>query len=344
MLNISVDAMGGDHAPRAVIEGVGEALDAFGDAYKLFLVGHQDVLQSELARIGKLDDPRLEIIQAEEVVHMHEAPAAAMRSKRNSSINVAVDLVKQQRAQAVISAGNTGAAVASTVVKLRTLPGIERPGIITVFPSPTGHFILLDSGATVDCKPIHLIHYAMMGDVYARNILNYENPRIGLLNVGGEQMKGNDLTKETHKLLSNLAEINFIGNVEGHDLFSGAVDVVICDGFVGNVVLKSCESLAETLGHILKEKLTQTFIRKLGYLLSRNAYQELRQLSDYAEYGGAPLLGVNGVCIIGHGSSSPRAICNAIRVAGEFVSHQVNQHIVDRIQHLGLAPTNQKVC
>jgi len=330
--------MGGDFAPGAVIEGVSEALRLAPDAYELLLVGDEDKLLGELSRVGVHDHPRVRIVHAGQVVRMNEPAAAAMRTKRDSSINVAVDLVKKGEAGAVISAGNTGAAVASTVVKLRMLSGIERPGIATVFPSPTGRFVLLDAGATVECKPIHLVHYAIMGDVYARRILGEENPRVGLLSVGGEQNKGKELTKETFKLLEPLPDLNFIGNVEGHDLFSGGVDVVVCDGFVGNVVLKCCESLAQALGRILAEKLRKNVFRKAGYVLSRKAYAELNQLSDYAEYGGAPLLGVDGVCIIGHGSSSSRAICNAIRVAGEFIRHQVNQHIVDRVEHLGLAP------
>jgi glycerol-3-phosphate acyltransferase PlsX len=300
------------------------------------VVGIREQVESELSRIGKLGDPRLEVVHAPEVVRMDDSPAAAIRSKRNSSINVAVGLVKKGEAKAVVSAGNTGAVVASTVLKLRTLPGIERPGICTAFPSPNGHFVLLDAGSTVDCKPIHLVHYAVMGDVYQRHVLGIEKPRIGLLNVGDESVKGNDLTKQTFKLLSELDHLNFIGNVEGHDLFTGRVDVVICDGFVGNVVLKTCESLANMLGDILKSSLQKNWMRKLGYLLSRNAYRELRSIADHAEWGGAPLLGVNGVCIIGHGSSCPRAVRNAIRVAGEFVQHQVNDHIVNRVQRLGL--------
>jgi len=338
MVRIAVDAMGGDFAPRAIVEGVGEFLDCQGDGYRLLLVGEQTQLEQELSRIGKRGDPRLDIVHANEIVHMHEAAAATMRAKRGASINVAVDLVKKGEASAVVSAGHTGAAVASTVVKLRMLPGIERPGIAPVFPSPAGHFVLLDAGANVDCKPIHLVHYAVMGDAFARHILQRPQPRIGLLSVGGEDSKGNDLTKGAFKLLEEIKDLNFVGNVEGHDLFSGKVDVVICDGFVGNAVLKCCESLAEAVGHILKEKLQKNPLRTLGYLLSRGAYRELRSMTDYAEHGGAPLLGVNGVCIISHGASSPRAVRNAIRVAGEFVEHQVNQQIVTRVEHLGLAP------
>lgn len=340
MLTIAVDAMGGDFAPRAIIAGVAGTLASasFSEPYQILLVGDEQELNRELSGAGIAGDSRLAVVHASEVVEMDDAPAAAMRSKRDSSINVAVDLVKTGRAGAVFSAGNTGAAVASTVVKLRMLAGVERPGIATIFPSPTGPFVLLDAGATVDCKPIHLVHYAIMGDVYAQHILGHSNPRIGVLSVGGEESKGNELSKETFKLLSQLPDIHFVGNVEGHDLFGGEVDVVVCDGFVGNVMLKCCESLAKTVAHILRQNLEKTPCRKLGYLLSRNAYKELKQVTDYAEYGGAPLLGVNGVCIIGHGSSSPRAVENALRVAGEFIVHQVNERIVERIEHLGLGP------
>ena len=328
--------MGGDHAPRALIEGVSETLAASPGTYHLLLVGDRSCVEAELSRVGRLGDDSVTVVHAEEVVHMDEAPAAAVRSKRRSSISVAVDLVKAGEADAVVSAGNTGAAVASTVVKLRMLPGIERPGIATIFPSPTGHFVLLDAGATVDCKPMHLVHYAIMGDVYSRHVLGRPEPRIGLLNVGGENSKGNELTRETFQVLSQVSNIDFVGNVEGHDLFGDSVDVVVCDGFVGNVVLKTCESLAKALSNILKTSLNRNFARKAGYLLSRGAYAELRKLSDYAEYGGAPLLGVRGTCIISHGSSSPRAIRSAIRVAGEFIRHQVNERIVARVQHVGL--------
>jgi len=340
MLTIAVDAMGGDFAPRAIIEGVAAmfASASFSEPYEILLVGNEQELDRELSRAGIAGDSRLEVVHASEVVKMDDAPAAAMRSKRDSSINVAVDLVKKGRAGSLFSAGNTGAAVASTVVKLRMLAGVERPGIATIFPSPTGPFVLLDVGATVDSKTIHLVHYAIMGDVYARHILGHSNPRIGVLSVGGEESKGNELSKETFKLLSQLPDINFVGNVEGHDLFGGEVDVVVCDGCVGNVMLKCCESLAKAVSHILRQNLEKTLCRKLGYLLSRNAYKELKQVTNYAEYGGAPLLGVNGVCIIGHGSSSPRAVENALRVAGEFIVHQVNERIVERIEHLGLGP------
>jgi glycerol-3-phosphate acyltransferase PlsX len=334
---IAVDAMGGDYAPRVVIDGIGEWLDRHPGSATLAVVGDEAQVRAELRRIGKESDPRLTVVHAPDTIRMDEAPAAAVRSKRRSSINVAVDLVKQGQAQAFFSAGNTGACVASTVLKWRVLPGISRPGIATVFPSPEGNFVLLDAGSTVDCDPVNLAHYAIMGDVYCTQILGKPSPRVGLLNVGGEDVKGNDLAKESFKLLSGMSGLNFIGNVEGHDLFSGRVDVVVCDGFVGNVVLKTCESLAVAIGKVLKAKLSKNVVRKLGYVLSRGAYTELKQMVDYAEFGGAPLLGVDGVCIIGHGSSCARAVCNGIRVAEAFVQHQVNDHIAERVQALGAA-------
>jgi glycerol-3-phosphate acyltransferase PlsX len=331
---IAVDAMGGDHAPRAVIDGIGEWLDRHAAGTTLLVVGDEGPVREELRRIGKDSDPRLTVVHAPDVIRMEDSPASAVRSKRRSSINVAVDLVKQGQAQAFFSAGNTGACVASTVLKWRTLPGISRPGIATVFPSPEGNFVLLDAGSTVDCEPLNLVHYAIMGDVYCTHILGKTTPRVGLLNVGGEDVKGNDLAKESFKLLSDVDGLNFIGNVEGHDLFSGRVDVVVCDGFVGNVVLKTCESLAVAISKVLRAKLSRNVVRKVGYVLSRGAYSELKQMVDYAEFGGAPLLGVAGVCIIGHGSSCARAVRNGIRVAEGFVQHQVNDRIVERVRSL----------
>ncbi|NLF18191.1 MAG: phosphate acyltransferase PlsX [Lentisphaerae bacterium] len=335
---IAVDAMGGDYAPSVVIDGVGEWLERYPQGGSLLLVGDEAQVQAELKRIGKAADPRLTVVHAPEVIRMDDAPASAVRSKRRSSINVAVDLVKQGKAQAFFSAGNTGACVASTVLKWRTLPGIFRPGIATVFPSPEGNFVLLDAGSTVDCDPLNLMHYAVMGDVYCRHILGKAEPRIGLLNVGGEDAKGNDLAKESFKMLSGMDSLNFIGNVEGHDLFGGRVDVVVCDCFVGNVVLKTCESLAHAISQMIRTNLSKNLMRKAGYLLSRGAYVELKQMVDCAEFGGAPLLGVDGVCIIGHGSSCARAVRNGIRVAAEFVQHQVNTRITERVRAIGLAP------
>ncbi|NOY80794.1 MAG: phosphate acyltransferase PlsX [Kiritimatiellaeota bacterium] len=335
MSSIAVDAMGGDFAPGAVVEGVDLALRSVSGIRKLLLVGDERVVQRELGRIRRNGDPRIEVVHAPEVVQMDEPAITALRGKRQASITVAVNLVREGRADAVVSAGHTGAAVAATVVRLRTLPGVERPGIATVFPSPSGPFVLLDAGANVDAKPEHLVDYAIMGDVYARHILRFEAPRVGLLSVGTEDAKGNDLTKQAFKQLAALPGITFAGNVEGSDLFAGSVDVVVCDGFVGNVVLKCSEGLAKAFGKFLKVLLQKNPVRKAGALLSKNAFREFKILCDAEQYGGAPLLGVNGVCIIGHGSSSPMAICNALRVAAESVDHRLNDRIVRRLGELG---------
>ena len=339
MVSIAVDTMGGDHAPRAVVEGVDRALSCLPGIGRLILVGDETQIRAELDRAGRAEEKRLEVMHAPDVVRMDDPPLAALRGKKRSSITVAVELVKCGEAQAVVSAGNTGAAVAATVVRLKMLPGIERPGIATVFPSPGGHFVLLDAGANVDSKPHHLSQFAVMGDVYARRILGFEDPKIGILSVGTEDVKGNELTKQAFKLLSGVEGLNFVGNVEGNDLFDHAVDVVVCDGFVGNVVLKCSEGLAKGLADMLRGLLSRNPLRMAGALLSRGAFNELKELSDSERYGGAPLLGVNGVCIIGHGSSSPFAIQNVIRVATEFVEHQVNEHIVERLGALGLTAT-----
>lgn len=338
MLTIAVDAMGGDAAPRVVIEGVSQALDELPGIGKLLLVGRRDEVEQELARVGKAGHPKTEIVHADEVVHMHEPASVALRGKRNSSVSVATQLVKEGKAQALVSAGHTGAAVASTVVKLRCLPGLERPGIATVFPTPKGPFVLLDAGANVDTKPLHLVHYAIMGNVYAREILGIRNPRIGLLSVGSEEAKGNELTKMAFKLLNGLeGSMTFVGNVEGRDLFENHVDVVVCDGFVGNVVLKCCESLAKAMHVALEKQLRATPLRMMGAAMCTGAFRQIKRTHDYAEYGGAPLLGVDGVVIIGHGSSSAIAIRNAVRVAVEFVEHKVNAHIVEQIGTLALS-------
>ncbi|MFO7822223.1 MAG: phosphate acyltransferase PlsX [Lentisphaeria bacterium] len=343
MVSIAIDAMGGDAAPQVVLEGAVQALDRTPSVDKLLLVGPREKLQSGLAELGQSEGEHFEIVHTDEYIEMDEPAASAIRRKKKASINVAASLVKEGRADGLFSAGHTGAAVAATVLKLRTLPGILRPGIATVFPSPTGPFLLIDAGANVDCKPQHLIQYGVMGDIYAREILGMNPPRVGLLNVGHEAGKGNELTKETYNGLASLSGLNFVGNVEGRDIFADKVDVVICDGFVGNVVLKSCESLGNAFGHFIKKLLMKNMIRRLGALLAKNAFTDLKKLADYAEYGGAPLLGVKGVCIIGHGSSTAPAIANAIRVAGESVEHHINDHIVERIDELSLSEPAQSL-
>lgn len=331
---IAVDVMGGDDAPGAVVDGIGLALDRFGSSFRLLCVGDQARMESELKRIGKLGDSRLELIHASQVIEMGEHPVSAVRRKRDASINVAVNLVREGRAKAFFSAGSTGAAVISSYFRLQTLPGIERPGIAACIPSETGRFLLLDSGAMVDCAPVHLLHFAIMGTVYARKIMGIEHPRVALMCNGTEEEKGNRLTQGAYQLLRQAPNINFIGNCEGHDLFSGGVDVVVCDGFVGNVVLKCSEQLAKSLVHMLKRSLLSRLKWKIGALLAKGAFLQVKQLMDSSEYGGAPLLGVRGEVIIGHGNSDGKAICSGIRAAGEAVRQGLSATIAEEIRNL----------
>ena len=335
-MRIAIDVMGGDYAPNEIVKGVKKALKDFPDISKFLLVGDINTVKKSLSEHQLSEsDSRLELVHANQVIEMGEASSAAIRGKKDSSITVAAGLVKEHRADAIMSAGHTGATVTSTVVTNRMVSGIDRPGIASVFPTPKGFFIVLDIGANVDCKPIHLAQYAIMGEAYSQIVLKVENPSVGILSIGGEDKKGNELTRESSKLLRKLP-INFIGNVEGNDLFNNKVDVVVCDGFVGNVLLKSCESLAKALTTILKDSLKKTPLRMAGALLSKNAFKELKELTDHEEYGGAPLLGVNCICIIAHGSSSAKAIRNAIRVAKEMVNMQYNQRIAEKINEIQL--------
>ncbi|MCM8534564.1 MAG: phosphate acyltransferase PlsX [Lentisphaeraceae bacterium] len=329
---IAVDAMGGDDAPDIVIEGVAQALSEYKSIDKTILVGDEEQIK-KLLPVHKLENhPKIEIHHASQVVEMHEPSTLAIRGKKDSSITVCTNLAKEGKVDAVVSAGHTGAAVAASVIRMRNLEGVERPGIVTPFPTPDGQFVLVDAGATPECTPNNLIQFALMGKIYAEKILKISNPRIGLLSNGEEESKGNELTKNTSKLLKEVKNINFIGNIEGKEIFDNTVDVVVCDGFTGNVVLKFGEGLAKGLFKILKEKLTSNPKRKVGALLAKNAFREVKKVSDHAEYGGAPLMGVNGVTIIGHGSSCPRAVKNALRVATEFIQFGVNDAIVERIK------------
>ncbi|MCL6610883.1 MAG: phosphate acyltransferase PlsX [Peptococcaceae bacterium] len=312
-MKIAVDAMGGDYAPRETVMG---ALEAARDGVEVVLVGNRDRILSEL---GKENDHRLEIVHTSETIDMGEQPAAAVRRKRDSSIVRSVQLVREGGASAFVSAGSTGAVMAAALLGLGRIKGIDRPAIASVLPSRKGGTVLLDAGANVDCKPKNLLQFGIMGYLYAEKILGIRNPRVGLLNVGEEESKGNELTLEAFPLLKK-AGINFIGNVEGRDLFSGSVNVVVCDGFVGNVVLKAGEGLAMALMHMMKEELARNWLSKMGTALALPALKEIRRRVDYAEYGGAPLLGVNGVVIVCHGSSTALAVKNAIKVAAEAVS------------------------
>jgi glycerol-3-phosphate acyltransferase PlsX len=261
---------------------------------------------------------------------MTDGAVDSVRRKKDSSVSRAVDLVKKGEAAAIVSAGHTGAAVAATTIKLRTLPGIDRPGIAAVIPSETNIFVLIDAGANSDAKPEHLLQYGIMGSVYSRHVLGYQNPSIGLMSIGGEDVKGTELTKEVFKMLKR-SELNFRGNIEGHDLFAHPVEVVVCDGFVGNVILKTCESVGDAIFKWLKHELMKSKVRMAGAFLAQKAFKAIKKRVNYEEYGGSPLLGVNGICIIAHGASTPLAIKNALRVAAESIEQQVNPHIIEEI-------------
>lgn len=334
-MNIALDAMGGDNAPFATIKGARNALKLYPQISRLFLVGDSPLLEAEIAK-HKLTDPRATIVHASDVVEMHESGAKALRRKKNSSISIATDLVKSGDAAAVVSAGNTGAAVAAATVKLRTLNGVERAGIASAMPNEYGICNLLDAGANPEAKPQHLVTYAIMGAVYARQVLGIDKPNVGLMSNGEEDEKGTTFTKETFALLSHMhgtgrAPFNFVGNVEGHDLFESKLDVVLCDGFTGNIVLKSCEATAKAMSKWLKLEFKRSPFRIMGAAIAQGAFKAVKKRSSYEYVGGSPLLGVNGTCIIGHGSSSPLAIQNAIRVAVESVSQEVNPHIEEAL-------------
>lgn len=327
-MRIAVDAMGGDRAPDIVIKGA--ILAALEIPEEIILVGKEDILKERLSAYKKVPQ-NISLANATEVIEMDEAPAVSVRRKKDSSINVAVKMVKENNADAVVSAGNTGAVVCAASLFLKILPGVDRPGISVLLPTLKNVVQVIDMGANIDAKPEHLLQYGIMGSIYSSQVLNKKNPKVGLLNIGEEETKGPEFVKDTFKLLEQNANINFIGNVEGRDIYVGDCDVIVCDGFLGNVVLKVSEGLAEAFKEMLKRKLSTNVITKLGSLLSAPAFKALKKEIDYSEYGGAPLLGIDGVCIIAHGSSSANAIKNAIRVARQSILHNVNQHIVEAI-------------
>lgn len=327
-MRIAVDAMGGDNAPVVEVEGAVAAAREFG--IHVTLVGDTVKVRQELA---KHDCKGLDIIvqHAGEVVGMHDSASDAVRKKKDSSIRVAFELVKLGDADAVVSAGNSGATMAAGMFVLKRLKGIDRPAIAQLFPTLRGKTLVLDIGGNVDCKPLHLVQFAIMGEVYARHVMGLENPRIGLLSNGEEESKGNELTRETHSILKEIPLL-YTGYVEGRDIFNGTVDVVVCDGFVGNVVLKLSEGLAEAVGKMLRDEIQKSFLSKLGYLLCRKAFNNFKKKVDYAEYGGAPLLGIDGVGMICHGGSSTKAIKNAVRFAHEYVQKGVNKRMAEKLE------------
>ena len=322
--------MGGDYAPRAEVDGAMTALTTAPADYEVVLVGDKASIEAELERYPGWESSGLRIVHAPERIEMGEAAASAARRKKNSSLVVATRLHKAGEIDALVSAGNTGAVVATSLFNLGRLEGVDRPAIAALFPVPNTQAgsVVLDVGATSDCKPVHLLQFGIMGSLFAQHVLGVKKPRVGLLNIGEEPTKGNELAQESHQLLSQCGdEIHFIGNLEGRDVFRGTADVVVCDGFTGNVVLKVAESVSDLLITWLRRELNQDALSRIGGLLSKPAFRRLKARLDYAEYGGAPLLGVNGVVIIAHGSSSPKAIHNAIRTAAVAVDHQVNAHI-----------------
>ncbi len=324
-MRIAVDVMGGDHGCGVIIAGVKRALEENKDLETIYLVGNKADIHAALPERG-FRDHRVRIIHATEVVEMEDKPVIALRKKKDSSIGRAADLVSEGKADALISLGNTGGIFAAGTFKVGRIPGVDRGCIATVIPRQNNEFVLLDAGANVECKPLHLAQFAVMGSVYSREILKRKNPRVGILSNGTEDSKGNDLTLEAFKLCKKL-DLNFIGNVEGHDLFKDHVDVVVCDGFVGNIVLKTIESLAVGMFSMLKRELTHNTQRKLGAFLAKAAFHSIRRRMDPEVYGGAPLLGFNGLVFKAHGSARERAVTSAIRVTANAVKTQINQTI-----------------
>jgi glycerol-3-phosphate acyltransferase PlsX len=331
MLTIAVDAMGGDHAPKAEVEGAIRAARDLG--VKVILVGQQDVVQRELEVQNGHRHLPIEVVHASERVTMEDSAAKAFRTKKDSSMRVASRMVRDGLAQGLVSAGNTGAVMATAKMVQGVVPGVERPAIVAVLPTAIEGkpVVLVDVGANVDCTPRMLGQFAVMAEIYSRVILHQPNPRVGLLSIGEEEHKGNELTHAATPVLKGL-NLNFIGNVEGSDLYNGSVDVIVCDGFVGNVALKVSEGLGDMVRHLLRESLESTISGKIGYAISKNAFATFKKRLDYSEYGGAPLLGVRGGCIICHGRSNANAIKNAIRVASEFSGGNINQRIEEQLR------------
>jgi len=328
VIKVALDAMGGDRAPRVVVEGAAWASREFD--CKIILVGNERNVKKLLKKTD-YDKDKIELKHAPEVIKMGDPAAVSVRRKKQSSIAIGIDMLKEKGVDAFVSAGNTGAVVCAAALKLRTLPGIERPGIGIVFPTLKRPCMLIDVGANIEATPLHLYHYGIMGAVYSKHILGQNNPVVGLLNIGQEESKGTDIIKDARRLFEN-SKLNFIGNIEAKDIYSGRVDVVACDGFIGNIVLKVAESFAENSYIYLKRELTKSLLPKIGAILSLPAYRAIRKEIDYSEYGGAPLLGVDGRVIIAHGGSNAKAIKNAVRATIAYVEHKLNQHIIEDLK------------
>ena len=329
---IGVDAMGGDFGPSVVVPGAVMALREFAGRFRVVLLGDLDEVRYELGKLNAQDLP-IELVHAPERVEMDEPPATVLRRKPHSSLVIATQMQKEKRLDAFFSAGSTGAVVAVSLLGLGRLEKVSRPAIATIFPNRGRGCVVLDVGATADCKPAHLVQFASMGSCYAHDVLGLAEPRVGLLSIGEESSKGNELTVETHGLLAQGTGVNFIGNVEGRDILKGEVDVVVCDGFTGNVVLKLAESVLAHIVTSFRREVGRSLRSKLGALMLKPAFDRLRDQFDYAEYGAAPLLGVDGVIFIGHGRSSPRAIRSGLRTTATFVEQRVNEHIQELLRH-----------
>ena len=329
-MKLAVDAMGGDNAPEEIVKGAVMAARKF--PCEIILVGDETKIKDVLKTQGDIKNLPITIKHATEIIEMREHPADAVRNKKDSSIVVATKMVKDGECDAVLSAGSTGAAVAAAQLILKRIHGVGRPAIATPIPTPNGVTIMLDSGSNVDSKPEHLLQSGMMGSIYVEHVFGKKNPRVGLLNIGEEETKGNEQAKETYQLLKNASNINFIGNAEGRDITAGKCDVVVCDGFVGNVVLKFAEGLASTIFKMIKEEITDGGVMaKIGALLLKPTLKKLAKRLDVSEYGGAPLLGVNGYCIISHGSSDAKSICSAIGIAKDYVDSNILEKIKNAI-------------
>ena len=328
-MKIAVDAMGGDYAPQAVVEGAVMAVKECD--VQITLTGLSGLIEAELSKYNDRTKLPIEVVHAEDVVEMHEAPSKVLRSKKKSSIKVGLELVKMGNAAAFVSAGNTGAVLAFATFTLRPLKGVDRPAIAIQLPTLKGYSILLDAGANVDCKSSQLFQFGIMGHSFAKYILGKATPDVGLLSIGEEDSKGNEVTREAFHMLKN-SHIKFIGNLEGKEVYQGNADVIVCDGFTGNIALKISESLAEMIGDNLKQIFMANWFTKLGYFLIKPKFIDFKKKVDHSETGGAPLLGINGVCIIAHGGSSPKAIKNAIIRAKELVEKKMNEHIRDDIE------------
>jgi glycerol-3-phosphate acyltransferase PlsX len=328
-MKVAIDAMGGDHAPEAIVEGAVLAAKEL-DVDEIILVGDEVLVERELAK-HRLSGSKVTVVHTPHVVQMHESPGKALRARLDTSISVAVDLMKDGTCEAVVTAGNSGAAMAISMLKLKKLEGVERPALASIHPTLNDVSILIDAGGNVDCKPIHLVQFAIMGEIYAGFVLGKDRPRVGLLSNGTEDSKGNELTKKVHAILKQ-SGLNYMGYVEGRDIYSGTADVVVCDGFTGNVALKSSEGLADFFYAMLKAEILKSLVAKIGYFFMRKAAEHIKRRVDYSEYGGVPLLGINGTCFICHGHSSSKAIVSAVRAASEYVRKDINRLLIEALR------------